>query len=111
MDLPVLLEKSADGWVLITTDEHRDILAGPFTTEIAARQLAVESKLSIIQSSKKAIYVHSLSTGCLFHLGMYWYRMVKPGKKECIVDVVGQGRQATLAGADRVREISVLSMK
>ncbi len=130
MSIEVHVRKDSDGFVLVTTDEFADVLAGPFKDSAETLQTAKDLDLTIkllaatpviltetvsdksqtTPTKKRAKRVPNLEIGDLFRVGAYWYRLLRCDGKSCDVEVVGEGKQAQLPLDTEVTEVSVLSM-
>ena len=137
MSIEVNIRKDSDGFVLVTTDEFKDVLAGPFKDSTETLQAAKDLDLTIklmsstpviltessptgraetkpelqqIPVKKRAKRVPNLAVGDLFRVGTYWYRLLRCDEKSCDVEVIGEGKQAKLPLDTEVTEVSVLSM-
>ena len=117
--IDVVAGKTAEGWVLQTTDEYKDVLAGPFATEAELRPVAEELELKILEQPKptkqrtKILRVGALKPDTLFRIGTSWYRMLShiPGSTKATVSVVGESRNDDLPISTEVTQISVLSLR
>lgn len=113
MSIEVTAEKTPEGWFLQTADEFKDILAGPFETDLQCVQAAAELDLILPapketkKSRKKR--VPNLHIGDLFRVGTSWYRLKGTGEKGCSVEVVGEGWNTTLSNDTEISAVSVLN--
>src|SRR3990167_1521528 len=113
--IDVIAGKTAEGWVLQTADEYKDVLAGPFATEAELRPVAEELELKILEPPKptkqrtKVLRVGSLKPDTLFRIGIAWYRLLSrvPGDTKATVSVVGENRNTDLPITAEVTQISV----
>ncbi len=130
MSIEVNVRKDSDGFVLVTTDEFKDVLAGPFKDSAETLQAAKDLDLTIkllaatpvilaetvsdkpqtTPTKKRAKRVPNLNAGDLFRVGTYWYRLLRCDGKACDVEVVGEGKQTQLPLDTEITEVSVLSM-
>jgi len=134
MSIEVTLETTPEGFTLVTADEFKDIIAGPFqgTQEAidAAAELDLEIKEQHIEPAKseamiepiavpasvvpvvrkRAKRIPNLNVGDLFRVGGNWYRLIKCDAKVCDVEVVGEKSTAQLKVDTEISEVSVLSL-
>lgn len=123
MSIDVLAIKTPEGWILQTTDEYKDTLAGPFKSTEDAETEAISLDLSILNAKELAPVavfatpiktrkkrIPNLTIGDLFRVDTYWYRLKGVDAKNCSVEVVGEGRNTTLPSSTEVTAVSVLSM-
>lgn len=103
--ITAIIHRTKSGWIVQTDDAERDLLAGPFETEIAARSEA--RKLDIRLA---AGFVGDRSPGDLFRIGNYWYRIKTHSGKKSVVAIVGEDRTEEVATNTPVTQISVLSL-
>jgi hypothetical protein len=111
MSILVSAERTPDGWILRTADEFKDQLSDAIPDWADVETFAKENGLSV-SKPKIQLTAVDIKTGHLFHAGQYWYKMLTPGARECIVEPVGKDKTPVkLPGNTRVIEISVLSLK
>ena len=116
--IQVTIEKTAEGLVLRTADDFKDVLAGPACDVGDLRQLAVELELEILEPVKrkqkqKTCTVGSVPDGTLFRIDDRWYRRIChiQGNKKALVEVVGGKCNDDLPISTEITQISVLSLK
>ena len=114
MGIDVLAEKTAEGWVLQTADNARDVLAGPYSTEKETREAAKELDLTIRNPMKvlrtaRMKTAGDLEPNALFSANGLWYRVIRREGSTVHVRIVGGDSVAKLPASTEITEISVLS--
>ena len=112
----VIAEKRPEGFVLVSDDTYKDILAGPFQTPDELKATAVDLHLSIknsdfVKPTTVRKTIKQLQMGTLFRINNGWYRLLKHDGRNSILEVVGEKTQTTLPSRTEVTQISVLSLQ
>lgn len=111
MSISVTAEKSVEGWVLVSADEFKDILAGPTATEEEIRSVAKELDLSILSTKRqKSKVISQVGIGTRFRVDEFWYALVKLDGKKAILRTLGTSDEASLPANTPVTEISILDL-
>ena len=114
MCIEVVAINTPEGIILQTNDVYRDTIGGPVPTSAAAKALAKELDLSIVEPARRKYEgprIKNMQPGALFRVADYWYRIVRFDGKLAILDVVGEHRQETMPISTEVTEISVLCLR
>lgn len=120
MDIDVNIDKQPDGFVLLTVDEFKDILAGPYVSVEDCLESAIELSLHVLNSDKYKVTklgpargntLKSLDVGCLLRIENGWYRKLSNDGSNTVLSVVGQiDKTIKMPGSTRAAQISVLNL-
>ena len=96
--IPVSLNCQKNGWVLLTVDSGRDVLAGPFPDRIQSEESAKELNLRIIAVyPRKPETIRSLLPETVFKTceGL-WYEMKGRNGVNCKVRKLGETAESDI---------------
>lgn len=111
--IPVSLNWQKDGWVLLTVDSGKDVLAGPFTDRIQSEESAKELNLRIVAIHPK---IPETIKDCIPETVFktwegLWYEVKGRNGAMCRVRKLGETVESEIPRSTKVKEISVLSLK